>query len=475
MLRKSLLYIFFVLLTGCANLSPIAITLTDLGTASKSEHSMKGLLVMRTVNVTGLGPNEVIGSLSVDPDPSHLDFSNIMSTADYPDSLSFRLSPECSRIVESNFGGKIEVTIEDVATVRDNIQELVELISKKIGLEIKQIVLMKSTDSLADTTKDHQEILRILQTQYPGDKLSEVSEVSDTLKNVNGQLEAVQKVIESKRETLRAALTKSGIVVTRWSQERKKKSTIDALKGFMVQASSNSLQEGFLVLGNPRVTSLVLGDDFLEEDEVLECKNDCIKMKTPFQAKRTYVPGEDFLEEEQALECKKDCIKMKTLFQAKRTYVTYYQLSAKQIAWGEVRAGTSSKNIQADISQIASTLQPYLKAANFAAVLKDLQIKADLEMSRAYDYGNSGLLSGGKTRVFPMRFSNTHNYIAALTAEHKRAEGYIPIYNARGTLGEVVAKRLDNTKSARKFKFGAQCSKSELFSYFEKDQLGENH
>ena len=215
MLRKSLLYIFFVLLTGCANLSPIAITLTDLGTASKSEHSMKGLLVMRTVNVTGLGPNEVIGSLSVDPDPSHLDFSNIMSTADYPDSLSFRLSPECSRIVESNFGGKIEVTIEDVATVRDNIQELVELMSKKIGLEIKQIVLMKSTDSLADTTKDHQEILRILQTQYPGDKLSEVSEVNNTLKNVNSQLEAVQKVIESKRETLRAALTKSGIVVTR--------------------------------------------------------------------------------------------------------------------------------------------------------------------------------------------------------------------------------------------------------------------
>lgn len=450
MLKNILLYLSAVTLSGCANLSPIAITLTDLGTASKSEHSMNGLTVMRTVNITSLGPNEVIGSMSIDPDPSYLNIPNFMATTDYPDSLSFRLSPDCSRIVETKFAP--QVTAADVVTVRDSIKELVELVSNKVALEIKQVILFNISQNLADKTRDPKEILRLLQTQYPADKLSNESEINDTLKNVNAELEVAQQKIKEKREALKATLDVPGIVVTRWTQERKKKGMFDAFKGFIFQGSSSSQQEGFLVLGNPRVTSLMLGDDAMAE--VQKGDGDCGK---------------------------EGCLKIKTLFTAKRTYVTYYQLSAEHIAWGEVRSGVSNKSIQADISKIASTLHPALKGANFATILKDLEIKAALETSRAYDYGNSGLLSGGNTRTFPMRFSDTKNYVRALAAEQGRSQRYRSIYNARGTLEQVIARKLGSkvstdekgkVKPDAKLKLARDCAKSYPPINFEQDELG---
>jgi hypothetical protein len=409
---------------------------------------MDGLSVMRTVNITSLGPTEVIGSMSVDPDPPSLDLPNFMARTDYPDTLSFRLSPECSRIVETTFP---KVDLNDVVTVRDGIQELVELVSNKIALEVKQVILLNVSENLADKTKDHTELLKIVQAQYSTDKLSDESEVNATLQSVNIKLEAIQQKITQKREALKKAQNASGIVVTRWTQERRKKGTLDAMKALTMQGSISSQQEGFLVLGNPRVTSLILGDDILAEFKESDDQN----CKSLF------------------------CLKMKTLFQAKRTYVTYYQLSAEHVAWGEVRSGTSNKVIQADISKIASTIHPYLKGANFATILNDLQIKADLEISRAYDYGNSGLLSGGTTKVFPMRFSDTNNYVYALAAELKRARNYRPIYTARGTLEQVTDKKrkqiaTNNGKSHNGIEPPRElCAKSHPYAYFEGNELKE--
>jgi hypothetical protein len=423
MLKTNLVFGFFlssvVMLTGCASLSPIAITLTDLGTASKTEHSMKGLHVMRSVNITGLGPNEVVGSISVDVDPPNwfVDWPSPFSSVDYPDSLGLRLSPECSHIVEMTFEGD-KNGVKNVATLRDGVQELVELVSRKLDLEIKRTILSTSAEILADKTSEHNteiEILKILQRRYPTDKLTNATEVNESLVLVTNNLEVIKQIIDKKRKELKAALQTPGIVVTRWSQERKKSGMLDFFKAVTFQASSSSQQEGFLILGEPRVTTLLLGYDSIAGIPQL-------------------LPDSSKTEEMRAL---------LTVFNAKRTYVTYYQLSAKHIAWGENRSGMSNLAIQADISKIASTLQPYLKAGNLSSILNDLQAVVELEMSRAYDYGNSGLLSGGKTKVFPIRFT-TEDYAKALVAEQRRAQDYRPIYNARGTLGALIAAKLGN-------------------------------
>lgn len=414
--RKTLMRVFpflAVISSGCANLSPMTISLTDLGTASRSEHSMAGLKVMRTVNITGLGPNEVVGSISLDPDPNlfdplwFLDLPTVMGEKDYPDSLSLRLSPGCSSVRETKFDGT--VSAEDVATVRDGLQELTKIVSDKIGLEIKQLILSNSAETLADNTKDNKGLLQVLQSQYPTDNLSEVSKVTDTLGIVNAQLGAVQQKINEKRKELDAALKKPGIIVTRWAQERKKSSMLDAFKtAATFQSSSQSQQEGFLVLGSPRVTSLVMGDDFLKA-----IKDGMGK-----------------------------CCTMKTLFESQRTYLTYYQLSAKHIAWGETRSGANSKSIQADISKIAGMVQPYLKGTNLVTALKDLEVKARLDISGAYDYGNNGLLSGGKTESYPIQYGNA----ATLNEEQDRSNEYLTIYNARGTMEHIIARTLKPLK-----------------------------
>ncbi|WP_143084378.1 hypothetical protein [Nitrosospira briensis] len=388
---------------------------------------MKGLKVMRSVNITGLGPHEVVGSISLDPDPAIFGLDrNFLETQDFPDSLSLRLSPGCSYLMETTFvrnahpdsskdnrsvgstpgsGVYDGVTASDVTTVRDGIQELIELISSKISLEVKQIMLANVAQLLEDTTKDHTKLLEDLNKQYPGNNLSDKSAVDKELQSMSEQLKAFQESVKKKRETLKQSLQKPGIIVTRWAKEEKKKGGIDALKAITSRASESKQQEGFLVLGNPRVTSLLVGDDF--PDQV----------------------GMDHREVTK---------KIRVLFKSDRTYVTYYQLAAQHVAWGEVRSGVSNKAIQADVSKVISTLHPYLKgvnAANFASLINDLQFKAELEISKAYDYGNSGFMSGRNTRIFHTHYGDKE----ALIAEQKRAQGYQPIYSARGTLEKVLA------------------------------------
>jgi hypothetical protein len=448
-----------MLLTSCANLSPIAITLTDLGTASKSEHSMKGLKVMRSVNITGLGPQEVVGSISLDPDPSFFNFlsTNWMETKDFPDSLSLRLSPKCSHIVETTFlnvtpgaalieGSKSElktesgnlspVTANDVAIIRNGIQELVEMVSTKVSLEMKKVVLINTANILEDTTNDHGKLLEDLSKYYPESNFSDKSAVDKELEKTSKQLETIDLSIKSRREALKSALEKPGIIVTRWTKEEKRKGAIDAVKAIAFDSSRSRQQEGFLVLGHPRVTTLVLGNDALDA-----------------------INGEK--------ECEQ-CPDLKTFFKAERTYVTYYQLSAQYVSWGEVRSGVNNKIMQVDVSKIISTVQPYLKglnAAKFTALLEDLQIKAQLELSQAFDYGNSGFMSTGNTRIFSTRYGDEK----ALIAEQKRAKGYQPIYSARGTLESVLSKRKETKPTLPNN--DVNNNQLECSSQFEKDLL----
>ncbi len=425
MLKTKLAFGFFlsslVMLTGCTSLSPIVITLTDLGTASKTQHSMWGLEVMRAVNITGLGPNEVVGSISVDVDPPNWirSWPSPFSSMDYPDSLGLRLSPECSHIVEMTFKDD-KSGVKNVVNLRDGVQEIVELVSRKLDLEIKRVILSTSAEALVDKSSEHNaEILKILQRRYPTDKLTNATEINESLILVTNNLEVIKTTIDKKREELKDALQTPGIVMTRWSQERKKSGMLDFFKAATFQESSSSQQEGFLILGDPRVTTLVLGYDWIAG-----------------------IPN--FLPQS-CEKCNEEEMRaLSKTFRTDRTYITYYQLSAKHIAWGENKSGMSNLAIKADISKIASTLQPYLKAVNLKSILTDLQAVVEIEMSRAYDYGNSGLLSGGKTKIFPISFASK-DYAEALLHEQERAQDYRSVYSARGTLGKLIFSKFGNT------------------------------
>ena len=406
-----------VIFAGCtSSLSPITITLTDLGTASKSEHSMTGLRVMRTVNITGLGPNEVVGSISVDPDPPNplLDFPSPFSSKDYPDSLGFRLSPNCSRVAEMTF--KDEVTIQDITAIRDGVQEIATLVSRKLHFEVRKAVLEEAVSFLAKTNDAEKKstYLKSIQNVFPEYDLADEEKLKAVISNVDTMWQAISNVVDSKRTELKTALQKPGIITTRWSVEKKRSGSLEAV-GTGTQASKTTNQEGFLVLGNPRVVTLILGSDVVARAQRSDPKSGKCELTA---------------------EC---IIEVKNLIKPTRSYMTYYQLSAKHLAWGETSSGASSFAIQADISKIIRTLNPLIKAGSgIQSILEQFQVKAAAEFSKAYELGNSGFNSGGNTKIYPFRFSNHENFLKSLSAQQKRGNSYRPIYNARATIDRFI-------------------------------------
>jgi hypothetical protein len=114
------------------------------------------------------------------------------------------------------------------------------------------------------------------------------------------------------------------------------------------------------------------------------------------------------------------------------------------LAWGETLSGASNFGLQADISKIVGTLNPLIKAGSgLSSILEQFQVKVAAEFSKVYEFGNSGLNSGGVTKLFPFRFSNHENYVKSLIAQQKRANEYRPIYNARATIDRFIASRRD--------------------------------
>ena len=196
--------------------------------------------------------------------------------------------------------------------------------------------------------------LKSLQSAFPEYDLGDEAKIKATILSIEQTLQGITRLVDSKRAELKTALQKPGIVTTRWSVEKKRRGSLEAV-GVGIQASKNTTQEGFLVLGNPRVVTLILGSDVVaranrSDPNSGKCEpaNDCI-------------------------------VEVKNLIKPTRSYMTYYQLSAKHLAWGETLSGASNFGLQADISKIVSTLNPLIKAGSgLSSILEQFQVKVRL-------------------------------------------------------------------------------------------------
>jgi hypothetical protein len=201
---------------------------------------MSGLRVMRTVNITGLGPNEVVSSISVDPDPPNplIDFPSPFSSKDYPDSLGFRLSPNCSRVAEMTF--KDGVTIQDVTAIRDGVQDLAALVSNKLHFDLRKVALEEGLVFLAKTNDADKKAayLKSLQSAFPEYDLADEEKIKTTIASIDKTLQGITTLVDSKRAELKTALQKPGIVTTRWSAEKKRRGSLEAV-GVGIQASKH--------------------------------------------------------------------------------------------------------------------------------------------------------------------------------------------------------------------------------------------
>jgi hypothetical protein len=411
-------------LPGCATRPPLTIALSELGTASKADVHSTNLRFIRSTTVTGLGPEEIVGSLSVDPDPPWFPYGDLLASPfakkNLPDSLTLRITNFCSHLIETTFGGN-EAKIEDIVAIRDNIGELTILAAGKVTLEVKKAALEAAKASFVPETKpqDRAALFQRLKTVYPdlqfneedsADNAAATKAIDVALKGTREEIEAIRVELEKKRKAVQAALQTPGIIVTEWSKSESKSGRLQAV-GVGYQGSKEEDQQGYLILGNPRTTTLVTGRDF------------AVRMR----AADSDPP-----------------VRFADSFNRRHTYMTFFQLSAKHLAWLETKHGTSRAAIQADVSKIIATLTQSGAGipSSFAKNLDNFKVTIQAEIEKAYALSNTGLLSKPANKLFVFRFADEENFERSLYNEFKRANGYRPIYSARATLETYIADHM---------------------------------
>ncbi|MBQ0960295.1 hypothetical protein KAK06_15175 [Ideonella sp. 4Y11] len=385
-----------VLLSGCASAPRgLSISLTELGTESRVDAgSMSGRLRHRqSYNIAGTGAFDTIGMLSADPDPTVLPelWRSIFSKEHLPDQLALRITPGQSKVYVRDFDDGKSVTSEDVAKLRDTLQTLQGLAveSAIARSQATLLTLLKSTRTEATKTTDEVVLQGLVQREQALVQLLGSSGVSglDSDASVDVQLDAanqranmVDKAQGEAEAALRVLRAKPGIIVARWKLDSSKSRSIGATG---IGYDSNDLDggAGFVVLGGPRVLTLVAGDDLLAR--ACSARGAICADKPSGKSSRDG---------------------MDSAIPSDHLYVTSYQLLARHAAWSDARSIRRLRSLSINLNAVIGSLSGLtgVNAPQLLAALKNLQVTLQSASSLAIDAENMGVLSGGK--LFPIDF-----------------------------------------------------------------------
>lgn len=481
---KTRMAICSALLLNACSTNPLTISLSELGTATKSDIGSSGLRLNRSVNVTGMGATEIVGSYTIDPDPDLFIIPVPWGTKNIPDTLYPRIIPGCNTlVVETKFP---DASHDDVIAVRDNLFKLDELQLQELNYQVIQTALegIKSTltsevDKTIKSANDSQVTdeaslenrIKSLTNERPTDDaqlrknkqeldnlekkkqelgnlkttwlnqaktitgLQEMSSIDDEIVNKVAQIKIVEELISKKKDALENALKTPSIVVTNWSRTEDVQANASAADGGMSAGMQKKKQlTGYLVLGSPRVTSLIIGNDLLAKAN---------KQKSGSDGDLSYLEDAD------------------------RLYITQYALSAKELAWSESRSGTFEARAKIQIDKVINTLSQV--PANLNSVkdkLNALKVEVGFGLATAYSASSSGALGAAKSAIY--RFDFLDGYKNAYLAELSRASSYRNVYTSRGTFAALVIKDKKYTKGGEACHGVAQKTD---FSYFEENIL----
>lgn len=425
--------------------NPLTVSLSELGTATKSDIGSRGMRLIRSINVTGLGATEVVGSYTFDPDPNFFSIPVPWGTTNIPDTLFPRFIPGCTTIVaETKFP---DASHDDVIAVRDNLFKLNEIQLQKVTYEMQLAVLQEiksssasssvsaasspSTTTLSELDKKELDQAR----KITG--LADIENIETEIKSLGVLISALDKQIAESKNALDKSLNTASIVVTNWSRTERIQANTNAADGGATASMQQSKQmTGYLVLGSPRVASLIIGNDLLAR--ATNQKN-----------------GTDG--------------DLSNLEHQSDLYITQHTLAAKELAWTESRSGSFEARVQVQIDKVISALSqlPTKVGNNIKAKLDVLKVNAGFGFASAYSASSTGTL--GKATSAAYRFSFHADYPNALLTEMSRANKYRNVYTSRVTLARLVDKHKETNP-----RVGEACHNTELkndLSYFEENLL----
>lgn len=400
---------------GCATASgsnsPVRVALTEMGAVSNSEYSVHGLRMVRSINVTGLGAEEVVGSLTVDPDKwSATEQARRLSPlrTDLPDSMAPRLVAGQSVVVERRFDSSASAS--HLVQLRDQLQayqaKIAETARLKIKIEILNIVAnAKTVKKDGGVEVIDSKFTALLASLYPNEPLKKFEDLKKAIDETSLLLNSIK--LEDQLKSIQDLLKIPGILVTKWQRED---SMAVAATSAMADGGGgkNKTVGGLLILGSPRIITLYFGNDLIARAEEK-------------QTKYLYVDS---------------------LFPSERNYITHYQLRAKHVLFVENQYSAYRANLEVHLDEIAKLL-PQLNGVDSTVFVANLKANLATQYAAVMETSAFGVLDGEKsfvqTRHFSMKRSKINDF---LSAEVSCANGTIPVINMRVALDGFLVSRL---------------------------------
>ncbi|MDP4302960.1 hypothetical protein [Leptothrix discophora] len=401
-------------LTGCAN-QPMRLALTEMGTTSDSEYGLFSLRLQRGVTITGLAAEETVGTITSDSDKFSIveQFKRIWPTRnDLPDSMTPRLAngPD-SEIRVRRFAS--DATIDDLMALRDLLQDAQQQLSLAAQTQLKAAVLRQARSSLSKEEALADELpVRVstrLATLYPEGSWKTTADLGSAIDAADqlAKLDVPGSVLDRIRQVLR----KKGVIVTQWQGDLSVNANVDSAVGSAGIERSRSVG-GYLILGEPQVHTLYLGDD----------------IPPRILCQRRDAKGQPA------------CIG--EAFEARRQYLTIYQLRARHVVYAEAARSATRAGVRLKLDELAKAAT----AAGFGLNPQTIEaLKLDVEAGYAalQSAGTSGVLDAGSVNPQDNAGLSVYTLAALETSDELKTllKHSIPVINMRIALRERMAEK----------------------------------
>jgi hypothetical protein len=413
-------------LSGCAAPSgPLSLSLTELGSEVQQDAGSKtdNLTHRRSINITGLGAADVIGGISVNPDPPLFNVRSLLSQASLPDQLALRFVPGgCSRVLVTNFSKPEDDAKLQEAVLTLRLQAESEL-AERILANFSAAVAAAGAASSASATlppQDRDQRAALLNawavlSQRPA--ASDTAGWQKTVATIAGEQSEVSAKLVAAKAQANAARRMPGIVVTHWEYAARKEGGLQAL-GIGASASKSQTREGFAVLGGLKVMSLKAGDDLL--------------------AHLQEVAGGA------------DSKGVLDLIPLDRRYTTTYQLLAKHVAWSDAGSVDQQAQLSLQLKQIVDVIKglPGGALADLGGTLAALDVQVQVSSASHLEALNQGALSSPAT-IDPIPFSFLAvDYRPSIAKMHEVRKDHLVIVSMRSSL-EAMGEGLRSKNDGR--------------------------
>lgn len=388
---------FLLLVIGCSNKPSqgVSIAFEELGGEVGLKKGNERTNYRSSVSVSGLGQNQIVGSILTVPG------RNI------PDTYSIPIITGCSKVAVTEYGTDANET--DVKDVRDYLDSFIKYNAELSVVETEQFILKELIKNLNITTEgsaDNNDTKKALISFYSFDDInidsnrSEILKVSKLRENrLNEQIKKIKVNITDTRTKFNDVRKKSGLIITNWSRVSDSQNKMAVGTIASTSGSKNRTRGGYLVLAGIRSESLWLGDDF-----AMYIKN-----------RQKGLTGSDSILSDYG-------------------YIVSFSIDAKYRAYSESLKYKRAlfARLNGKIDELAN-----LVGKNYKEFLKKQSLVFSRTVGNMLSSENSGLLSTPKKSLFEYRFINDKAFSQSMIESYRRSDGYLPVYAVRSDIADL--------------------------------------